>query len=103
MKPKEVRDTPKKMSFKFPEGTKLEATVIKEVGELVETECYVYYYFVVQLIYHGDSDPCVGFGYYRRKPNGKKFIWGSQTTFHTEKDVTNILIKRATKAHKKIW
>ena len=95
MKPKEVKDPPKKVYFSYPEGATLEGTVIKEVGELVETECYGDYYFVIQLIDHGNEDMCVRFGYYRKKPGGKKFVWGSQTTFHTEKETANELIKKA--------
>jgi len=70
MKPKEVRDTPKETIFSFPEGISLEGTVIKEVGELVETEDYGDYYFVIQLIDYGKNDMCVRFGYYRKKLGG---------------------------------
>ncbi len=97
MKPKEVRDPPKEVSFSYPEGTTLEGMVIKEVGELVKTDCFGDYYFVIQLIDYDDKEMCVRFGYYRKKPGGKKFVWGSQTTFHTELDVANRLIKKAIK------
>ena len=96
-KPKEIRDPPKKVVFNYPEGTRSEGMVIKEVGELVETKDFGDYYFVVQLIDYDDEEKCVRFGYYRKKPGGKKFVWGSQTTFHTEQDTTNRLIKRAKK------
>jgi len=95
MKPKEVRNPPKPTRFKYPEGTILKGTVIKEVGNLYETEDHGDYYFVIQLIDYGDEEMYVRFGYYRKKPGGNKFGWGSQTTFHTDKDFANKLIKKA--------
>jgi hypothetical protein len=92
-----IKKPPKKVRFSYPEGPTSEGTVIKEVGELVDCGIYGDYVFVIQLIDYGDEDKHVRFGYYRKKPGSDRFIWGSQTTYHTGVDVTNRLINKANK------
>lgn len=97
MKLEGITELPRSVYFTYPDKKKHEVgRVVKEVGEIYKTSHHGIYYFVIQLIeYDDEDDKYIRFGYYRKKPKGKKFVWGSQTTFHVDKDFTNKLIKKA--------
>jgi|GEM_PF-3131083 len=92
-----VGAVPKRMHFRYPEGTTLTGTVIREVGEEFDAEEYGSYYFVIQLIEGLDGEKYVRFGYYRKKPGQDRYRWGSQTTYLATVDFTKELLKEAKK------
>lgn len=61
------------------------------------------YIFVIQEVEHeksptrGARGPWIRFGYYRREKGEKKYRWGSQTTFHANRGITEDLIRQAVK------
>lgn len=92
-----IKDPPKTVHFKYPEGKKIKARVIKEVKKKKKGSVSGEYCFVIQLIDHPDGENRVRFGYYKRKEGTKKFRWGSQTTYDTTVSFTKELIKMAEK------
>jgi len=92
-----IKDPPKTVHFKFPEGHRMKATVIKEVRKKRKSPVSGEYCFVIQLIEHPNGENRIRFGYYRRKEGAKKFRWGSQTTYHVPVGFTRELIKMAEK------
>lgn len=94
---KGVRNPPKPVYFKYPEGTKIKGRVIKEVRKKYKSSVIGDYCAVVQLIEHPMDENCVRFGYYRKKPGTEKFKWASQTTYEFPVGFTKELIKKAKK------
>lgn len=90
-----IRNVPKPTHFKYPEGTKVNGTVVKEIGLEYKSTIIGDYYAVVQLIEHPNEENCIRFGYYRKKPGSKKFRWGSQTTYEFPVEFTKKLIEKA--------
>jgi hypothetical protein len=90
-----IKDPPKTVHFKYPEGGETKATVVKEVKKKKKGSVSGEYCFVIQLIEQPDGENRIRFGYYRRKDGTKKFRWGSQTTFDTTVSFTKELIKMA--------
>lgn len=95
--PEGVRNTPKPTYYSYPEEKKLKGMVVKEVGEERKGKVAGDYYMVIQLIKYPDKSVNVRFGYYRKGPGGKKYTWGSQTTFDAPLDFTKRLIEKAKK------
>lgn len=109
-KPKGVKNPPKDMGFKYPEGNKMIGKVLDEEGALLKTRRKDHgdYYFVCQLIepttmvdkdgnkYSPEfKEKHIRFGYYRRKPGSDTFRWGSQTTYHAPLSLTKKLLDKA--------
>ena len=92
-----VRDPPKSTHFKYPEGGKVKGMVVKEVRKKKKGTVAGEYCFVIQLVEYPKGEDRVRFGYYRKKPGGKKFTWGSQTTYQAPVSFTKELIKLAEK------
>ena len=90
-----IKNPPKTVHFKYPEGHRIKATVIKEVKKKKKGTVSGEYCFVIQLIEHPDGENRVRFGYYRRKEGAKNFRWGSQTTYDAPVNFTKELIKMA--------
>ena len=59
------------------------------------------YLFVIQKIKYEKlpdpekKNPWIRFGYYRKEHDEEEYRWGSQTTFHADKETTEKIIKKA--------
>ena len=77
--------------------TEKEKLGLKRGGKLHKSSAIGDYYAVIQLIQRPNEENNIRFGYYRKKPNGKKVTWGSQTTYEFPVSFTKELIKMAEK------
>lgn len=90
-----IRDPPKKLKFKYPEGGKANAEVVKEIRKKKLGTVSGEYCFVIQLVKYPGSEDRVRFGYYRKKAGDTKYRWASQTTYQAPVSFTKELIRMA--------
>lgn len=94
-----VSNPPKSTHFKYPNGFELRGEVIEEVCAESSGKGGDYL-FVIQKIEYEKSPssargPWIRFGYYRKEHDEGEYRWGSQTTFHADKETTERIIHKA--------
>ncbi len=92
-----IRQCPKPVAFRYPEGMKTLGTVVKETRKLYKSRVIGDYCAVIQLIKRPNEEDTIRFGYYRKKPGATEFTWGSQTTYEFPVSFTRELIRMAEK------
>src|SRR2546426_5848062 len=91
-----VHNPLKPTHFKYPNGHQRRGTIVAEIYARSSGKGGDYL-FVIQKI-HYDKEPrkhYIRFGYYRKEHHEKRWRWGSQTTFHTDRRTTEKIIRKA--------
>ena len=91
-----VNKPPKSTKFIYPNGSRRKGTVVSEIYMKASGDGGDYLFVIQTISYEKEpGKPYVRFGYYRKEHHEKKWRWGSQTTFHTDKKTTEKIIRKA--------
>lgn len=93
-----IRPLPRTMHFKYPDGKHLRGKVVEEICHERNYPHGEYLFVVQKCKIEGQMPYDVRFGYYRRETGKKRWVWGSQTTFQSDKATVEKVIRKAIKA-----